>query len=128
MAHLDKLRAIEMKALDVEPPAWREPEKPAVGRLGDVCARVVALGTKTPQALWCIAGWGIVAFEAVAGGAGVNEVLDLVGTPGGQGVKVIELQLPAHGRLGHPAVTASTAKGRPHGRPRLCQDCHLRRR
>jgi hypothetical protein len=128
MAHLDELRPIEMKALDVEPAARSEPEEPAVGRLGDVHVHVVALGAKKPQALRCIAGWRVVAFEAITGRASVDEVLYRVGASRGLRVKVVDLELTAHGYLGHAAVAAPAAEGHPHGRARLGRDCHLRRR
>ncbi|MGK3985855.1 hypothetical protein WME99_22600 [Sorangium sp. So ce136] len=51
MAPLDELRAVEVKALDVKPAARREPDQPAVHRLLDVRAEIVAMRAKKPQAV-----------------------------------------------------------------------------
>jgi hypothetical protein len=117
-----------MEPLDVEPAAWGNPKKSALGRFDNVRAHIIALGTKEPQTLRRIGGWNVVTLEAVARRASVDEVIELIGAPCGHGVKVIDLKPTARGRLGHAAVTTPAAERGPHGRPRLCRDRHLRRR
>ncbi|XXU53090.1 hypothetical protein WME81_35810 [Sorangium sp. So ce1078] len=93
MAPLDELRAVEVQSLDVKPATRREPDEPAVDRLLDVRAEIVALRAKEPQALRCIVCGRIVALEPVARGASVDEVLDVIGPTRCQRVEVINLQL-----------------------------------
>ena len=127
MAHLDELRAIEVEALDVKPTALRDPNESTLGRLGAVRSHVIASGMKQLQALWRIACGGIVAFESVAGGASIDEILNLIRAPFGQRVNMVHLQLATHGCLGYAAVAASAIERGSHGRPGLRRDRHLRR-
>ena len=125
MTQLDELRAIEMKALDVEPAARSEPDEPAVDRFLDVYAEIVPLRPKEPQAVRCILRGGIVTLEPVARGASVDQVLDIVGATRYLRQVVIDLELTTHRRLGHAAITASATESCAHGRARFCRNGHL---
>lgn len=93
MAQLDELRTVEVKALDMEPAARGEPSQTPVDCLLDMCGEIVPMGTQEAQALRRILRGGIVAIETVAGGASVDEVLDVVGATCRLRVEVIHLQL-----------------------------------
>lgn len=115
MTQFDELRPVEVKTLNVEPAAQREPDQPAVRRLLDVCSEIVTLRVKKSQAIRSIGCRGIIALEAIARSAGVDEVLDVVRATCTLRVKVIDLQLAPHGRLGNAAVSTPTAEGGPCG-------------
>lgn len=127
-AHLDELQAIQVQPLDVEPATRREPVESSVCGLRDVSLQVVNLGAKKTQALGRIRGGSVVSLEPIAGSTRVDEVADLVRTTGGLRVKVIDLQLTAHGHFGHAAIAATPSEGLPHCRASFDGDGHLRRR
>jgi hypothetical protein len=95
MAPLNELGAVEVQAPDVEPTPCGEPDHPALSGLLDVPGGVIAPRVKESETLRRSRRRCVVAFEAVAGGTSVDEVLDVVRPSRGLWVEVVDLQFAA---------------------------------
>lgn len=93
VAPFDELGTIEVKALDVEPASRGEPDQAAMGVLLDVRLEVIAPRVKKSKIVGRFRRRCIVAFETVARGTGVDEVLDVVRPPRRARVEMIDLEL-----------------------------------
>lgn len=95
MAPFDKLPAIQVQALDMEPAARSEPDQAAMGVFLDVRIEVIAPRVKESKTLGCARHWCVVAFETVARGTSIDEILDVVGPSRSLRVEMIDLELAA---------------------------------
>src|SRR5436853_6186012 len=122
----DQQRAIEVQPTNVKPAAGSQPNQPPAHRLHDMRRQVVPARVEQAQVFGCIRSWPIRALVAVAGGTGVDEIIEFVTAAMRAGLKMIELQLVADGALGDAAVAAAGYVALPHQGARRGGDGHDR--